>query len=156
MNWFESPRRVVMSVTAVLLAALIVLLLLPARLPTAQGLSRQDAAWGLPMPVSVDADAALSVINQRRLFGQSAIAAQQAEVSATEEKGLTPPNWRIAGAFAQGAQHVLLIATEGQLAPQQLRVGDSLPGGAKITAITNDRVSLSLHGQRVSLSTYPQ
>lgn len=156
MSWFESPRRVALTVAVLLLATLIALLLMPAQLPTAQGLSRQDAAWSVPVAVTVEADAALSAINQRHLFGQSATLGQPAGLAATDEKALTPPDWRISGVYAEGGRHVVLVTTEGQPLPQQLRVGDSLPGGAKITAISNDRVSLSLRGQHVSLSTYPQ
>lgn len=156
MNGLDSPKRIAIATGVVLLLALLVLALLPGKLPTRQGLARSESAWELPVAMTVDADAALSVINQRRLFGQSNTAGQPADGPSADDKGLTPPNWRIAGVYGEGAHRALLVLTDGRFEAQQLRVGDVLPGGAKIIGIASDRVSLLLHGQRVSLSTYPQ
>ena len=67
----------------------------------------------------------------------------------------TPPDWRIAGVFSQGGKPVALLNID-ELPPrqQQLRVGDKLPGGAKILAITPDRLCILLGGKKRSLTIY--
>jgi hypothetical protein len=154
MSTFATPRGLALALVALLSLALIVLLLLPAQLPNSRSIAARDLTWSLPNDVTVDADRAVSAIVERQLWGASASPGQPGP--AFDETALTPPNWRLAGAFAQGAEHTTLLVTEGAPQPLALHVGDSLPGGVKILAIRSDRISLSLHGQRVSLSTYPQ
>ncbi len=168
MSAFATPRRLLALIAAVLALALVILLLLPSRLPNARSIKLQEAAWALPAAVKVDSDLALSTINQRRLWGAAGPAGLPgaAGVAFVEDKPLTPPDWRIAGVFTEAGRFAVLISTDAppmpaplpQLPPQTqtLHVGDPLPGGAKILAISNDSLSLSLGGRRVSLSTYPQ
>ena len=157
--FFSTPRRLLITLAMVLVLSLIVILLLPSTLPKARSLSAQDGAWQLDTPASVTSDDALSVISQRRLWGSTGALGQPVgALAAANEKPLTPPDWRVAGVISERGSPAVLVTTEGPLQPppQALRVGDSLPGGAKILAIRSDRIILSLNGQRLSLSTYPQ
>lgn len=157
LQWLESPRRLMIAVAALLAVSLLVILVLPAQLPSTRSLAVQEMAWNLATPVTVESDVALSVITKRRFWGvSSGSGLPETGVPAVEEKPLTPPDWRLVGQFAERGQAHLLVATEGVPQPQALRVGDSLPGGAKILAIHSDHVVLSLNGRRLSLSTYPQ
>ena len=157
-----SRRRVAAIVSILLLLSLVVLLLWPGSLPTERNVDARELPWNLPVEVTVKGDDAVSVIMQRRLWASTGVGTPVAAASA-DETALTPPNWRIAGVFSeaasqasQGGRWVVLIASQGQTVPRSLRVGDILPGGARITAISRERVGLLLNGQQVSLSTYSQ
>lgn len=158
MTDWATPRRLLILVASVLAVAFVIFLLLPSGLPNAKSIRVQETVWALPVPVRVESDLALSAINRRRLWGAGGLPglALTAAGAPVDEKPLTPADWRIAGVFTEGGQFAVLVTTDGQLAPQTLHVGDQLPGGAKILAISSDRLSLSLAGRRVSLSTYPQ
>jgi hypothetical protein len=155
MNPLASPLRLLGLLAALLLLALVVLLLLPDRLPTARQVRVQETAWALPAPVRVDSDKAVAAIQQRQLWGQAGATGLPTPGAAVPDKPLTAPDWRIAGVFTEGGRHALMLAVDGQPQTETLHVGDTLPGGAKVIAISNDRVGLSLNGQRVTLSTYP-
>lgn len=156
MNGLGVARRFAVAVIGVLAIALLVLLLLPDSLPSARSVKGQEAVWTLPVQVRVESDLAISTINQRRLWGAPPGQIGAAVPVAVEEPPLTPPDWRITGVFTEGARYAVLLSIDGQPQPQLLHVGDHLPGGAKILAISNERLSLSLNNRRVSLSTYPQ
>lgn len=167
MSALTTPSRLAVLIIGILAMALVVLLLLPGRLPNARSIKIQEAAWSLPVTVRVDSDLALSAINQRRLWGATGAGGLPVPSAASpDEKPLTPPDWHIAGVFTESGRYAVLVAFEVPAMPaplpplppqtQILHVGDPLPGGAKILAISGDRLSLSLGGRRVSLSTYPQ
>jgi hypothetical protein len=171
-----TARRLVTLVACLLAVALVVLLMLPADLPTARNVKAQALVWTLPAAVRVDSDMALSVINQRRLWGAPVVAGLPSAAVPVEEKPLTPPDWRLAGVFTEAGRWAVLVTTDvssaaplqspaqiqnpsssaAQIQSQTLYVGDALPGGARILAIGHDRLTLSLNGRRVTLSTYPQ
>lgn len=154
-----TPGRWITSLAVSLVVVLLVALALPADLPQARAITAQELTWALPTSASVEADAALSVIQQRRLWNSGAGAAGMPGVppgQAVEEKGLTPPDWRIAGIVTEGGRLVLLISTLGEFQPKTIRIGDALPGGAQVVAIHADRVVARLDGRLVSLSTFPQ
>lgn len=160
-SWLESPRRVAASVAGLLSLVLLALLLRPGDLPNARSVQAQDTPWSLPVPMTVDADKALSGIAQRRLWAISPPGVAPAPAGlAADEPQLTPPDWRIVGVVGVAGQRTLMIANEAPkgLPPniQTLRPGDLLPGGAKIVSIRPDGVGLLLHGQRAFLSTYSQ
>ena len=148
-----------LSALIALLFALVAawLLLSPANLPTQRSLKPQGDTWQLNLPVTIESDAALSVIAQTRLWG-GGVGAGTAPLP-TDEAPLTAPDWRISGVYSEGSgKNVALLSFDGlPLAAQQqqqLRVGDKLPGGAKILAITPDRVCILLNGKKRSISTY--
>ena len=45
---------------------------------------------------------------------------------------LSRPNWRISGVVQRGEQTQAIVQIDGELAPRFFKIGDSLPGGAKL------------------------
>jgi hypothetical protein len=45
---------------------------------------------------------------------------------------LTRPNWRISGVVQRGEQTQAIVQIDGELAPKFFKIGDTLPGGAKL------------------------
>ena len=68
------------------------------------------------------------------------------------EPSLTPPGWRLIGAAQSGGQWRLIVQTQGKPEPQFLKVGDLLPGGHRIVAITEEDVTLQRGAQQLVLS----
>ena len=129
------------------------MLLAPANLPLLRTVKSSEDPWQLSQPASIASDAALSEINRAGLWRSAA--APPAALLAQDAPALTPSDWRIASVFSQGGKPVaLLIFDEVPLRQQQLRVGDKMPGGAKILAITPDRVCVLLGGKKRSLTIY--
>jgi hypothetical protein len=140
------------------------------RLPGLRSDSAREAAWSTPSGLRVDSDRALSIINRRPLWTLAAPGTPGATPARPDEPPLTSPDWRITGTVINGTQRLVLVSTvsaglPAQAAaalalpprpPQTLRVGDQLPGGARILEIRPDGVCLSLKGRRVFLSTTPQ
>ena len=140
-------------------------------LPGPRSVKSQEAPWRVPRPLRVDADQALSVINRRPLWALAAPGTPGAALARPDEPPMTPPDWRIVGTVIEGAQRLVLVSTASTLPPspagspgpalpprppQAMRVGDALPGGARILEIRSDGVCLSLKGRHVFLSTTPQ
>ncbi|MDT9001253.1 type II secretion system protein N [Paucibacter sp. APW11] len=124
-------------------------------LPELRQSQNQGDRWELPGPRKSGDDEALKRVMQSSLWLTAAQPAGVVAAVAPEEKPLTPPDWRISGTFAQAGQLVALLSTTGQ-PDRQLRVGDQLPGGAKILAISPDRISILLGGKRRYISTYQE
>lgn len=140
-------------------------------LPGPRSVKLQEAPWTVPTPLRVDADQALGVINGRPLWTLGAPGAPGAALPRADEPPLTPPDWRIVGTVIDGAQRQVLISTAPAFAPpstggpglglpaqapKALKVGDTLPGGARIFEIRPNGVCLLLNGRQVFLSTTPQ
>lgn len=123
----------------------------PPALPSAKTMRVQDEDWKLPRRESADIDGLVQTIEANKLWGagNSLLAPQ------LEEKALTAPNWRITGVVAAGREHVALLLVESQPV-QQLKVGDKLPGGAKILDIAPDRLCILLNGKKRVLKTYKE
>lgn len=69
---------------------------------------------------------------------------------------LTAPNWKIAGVTSVGDDANVLILFDKQTTPETLKVGDLLPGDAKILQITQDDLRVVLNGQIMKLSVRKQ
>ena len=65
---------------------------------------------------------------------------------------LTPPKWRLIGASNDGKRWSLIVLRQGQPAPEYYAVGQSLPGGYRIEAITQEDVTLVQRRRRMVLS----
>lgn len=150
-------------------------------LPGPRSIVAQEAAWQVPAVARLEADAAIGSIVQRPLWALAPVGmpglpglpgAPGGLPAMNNEPPLTPPDWRIVGTVIDGRQRALLVAfaapppslppgmappgPQPPVPPQMLRVGDRLPGGARIQEIRPDGVRLLLNGRKVFLSTIPQ
>ncbi len=69
---------------------------------------------------------------------------------------LTAPSWKIVGVTSVGDDSSVLILFDKQTTPETLKVGDLLPGGAKILQISQDTLRIVLNGQIMKLSVRKQ
>jgi len=65
------------------------------------------------------------------------------------EPPLTPPSWRLIGATQSGDLWQVVILRHGKPTPEFFRVGDSLPGGYLIEAISEEDVTLMYRRRRM-------
>lgn len=71
---------------------------------------------------------------------------------APRDPPLTPPNWRLVGASNDGKAWQLIVMRQGDPQPVFFKVGQSLPGGYLIEAITEEEVTLKQRQRRLVLS----
>ncbi len=128
------------------------LLLLPPVLPAVSSLSLTEDRWKLEPLYVPDVRAQLAVVSAVRLWGSGPALPPTAVI---EEAALSPPDWRIAGVYVVADRPVAMISTPGK-PDQALKLGDTLPGGARILAIFPDRIAIALNGRRLYLSTYQE
>ncbi|WP_422946496.1 hypothetical protein [Undibacterium sp. Ren11W] len=69
---------------------------------------------------------------------------------------LTPPVWRIVGVTVIGNEKNVLLLFGKQPATETRKIGDQLPGGAKIVQISQDHLQISLNGQLMKLNLRKQ
>jgi hypothetical protein len=69
---------------------------------------------------------------------------------------LTPPIWRIVGVTVIGNEKNVLLLFGKQSATEIRKIGDQLPGGAKIVQISQDHLQISLNGQLMKLNLRKQ
>jgi hypothetical protein len=127
-----------------LVGSLIIWAAVPAA-PHVAAMAAAPSEWALPTPAVLDVDALATRIDAANPWGVHHDQADQAP--------LTPPEWRIMGAAANGDEHLAIIRIEGQ-APATLKVGDALPGGAKICAVDSDRLCVVVNGKKRILGIY--
>lgn len=65
---------------------------------------------------------------------------------------LTPGPWRMLGATQSGGVWSILIVRQGKASPEYYKVGDSLPGDYRISAITEEDVTLVKDRKAIVLS----
>jgi hypothetical protein len=86
--------------------------------------------WKLPILPGAETASPDKAAALRSIWGTVATAAKAEGPTAP----LTPPDWRILATAVSGTERVAMIRV-GTEAPQELRVGDSLPGGAIIQGV---------------------
>ena len=69
---------------------------------------------------------------------------------------LTPPNWKIVGVTAVGNEKSVLLLFEKKMVAEPRKVGDLLPGGARIVQISQDELRVALKGQLMKLVLHKQ
>lgn len=72
------------------------------------------------------------------------------------KEALTPPRWRIVGVTSVGNEKSVLLLFENQPATEIRKIGEKLPGGAKIVEIAQDQLKISLNGQLMKLNLRKQ
>lgn len=115
---------------------------------TPQAAQTRVDAWTLPLAsrshTDKSAEKAVTAINAASLWG--AVQTEAKEV-------LIDPEWRFAGITVNGREKLVMLRVEGQ-AMQTLKVGDQLPGGAKITDIKDDHLCLLIKGKQRKLDLF--
>ena len=134
---------------AILLAVLVGLWLWPPySVPVATATAVPDI-WRLPpAPLPLDVDRA--AVSASRVWARSGPGLPAA---VAPEEALTPPDWRVSGVYARGAQSAIIVSVPGR-PDETLEVGALLPGGARIATISPDRICIVLNGKRLSLSIH--
>lgn len=69
---------------------------------------------------------------------------------------LTAPGWKIVGVTSVGDETSVLLLFDKQTATETRKVGDLLPGGARIVQITQDALRIVLNSQYMKLSVRKQ
>jgi hypothetical protein len=72
------------------------------------------------------------------------------------KEALTPPGWKIVGVTGAGIEQNVLLLFENQNTTEPKKVGDILPGGAKIVQISQDQLRIVLNGQLMKLNLRKQ
>lgn len=130
---------------AVLVVSCVVCAWLLAPAPTLPQARSQNAApdWSLPTHVAAATDSNSDAY--RSLWGTVA--------QASADAPLNEPDWHFSGVTQAGNERFVMISVTGQ-AMQMLKVGDVLPGGAKILKIDEDHLSLLLNGKHRRLDLF--
>ena len=128
---------IVVALALVLAHAVLFFAYPPQRLPPAAA-GPSAAANALPQEVDVD------TLVRLRLFGMPPASAVPEPVAATEQLEETSLSLVLVGVFAarEGRGSSALVARKGR-APKLYRVGDRLPGNARLAEVYQDRVVIS-------------
>jgi hypothetical protein len=118
--------------------------LIPKPQVTARPLSKADA-FVLPTPPPV-LPGSLAATVSGSFFGAAAARADEAVA--------TPP-WRFVGAVAAQADPFVLVSFDSK-DPEVRRIGDTLPGGARIVRIRHDRICIRLGDSERTLKIYSE
>ncbi len=114
--------------------------------PVPQPPTDAPQAWVLPSAWRADPQKALAVIVQKNLWGTKVAAAAAAQNPEDQE-------WRFVGVARRGSDQYVLIAF-GKKAPETLKAGDLLPGGAKILRVAADHLCILIDGKKRKLGIY--
>ena len=113
----------------------------PQPLPKAQN---QADAWALPTLPPQKPERFVAAIDGANLWGA---------VQAGAQTSLNDPEWRVAGVAVSGAEKLVVVSIENQPL-QTLKSGDTLPGGARILAVSDDHLCLLINGKKRRLDLF--
>lgn len=57
---------------------------------------------------------------------------------------LSPPNWRVVGVVQRGNQSQAIVQVDNDPTPRFFKLGDTLPGGAKLTSVAPDLIKVTI------------
>jgi hypothetical protein len=103
--------------------------------------------WSLPNLPKREPDPLIKTIAGANLWG---VVVAAANVSAPP---LNSPEWRFVGIFNDGKEPHVMISIDKKPAVS-LKVGEDLPGGAKILKIGDDTICVLINGQKRALGIY--
>lgn len=103
--------------------------------------------WALPQLPKRAPDPLVKTITEANLWG--IVAAPAGGVTAP----LNTPEWRFVGVFNSGKEQQVMISIDKKPAVS-LKVGEELPGGAKILQIRDDQICVLVNGQKRALGIY--
>lgn len=116
---------------------------------------RDHDAWRLPALPGAAAKESWAALAERNIWGATETPAQGAATQAVPARPLTPPDWRILAAVVTAKERVVVVRIGAEY-PQELRIGDALPGGAIIREIEPDRLVVQIDGRRRILRVPPR
>jgi hypothetical protein len=140
-------NRLGLSVGLMLLAgALATWVLVPS--PKAPNVLTAGAdTWSLPQLPKREPDALIKAITEANLWG-IVVAPPVGAVAP-----LNTPEWRFVGVFNVGREMQVMISIDKKPATS-LKIGDALPGGAKILRISADQICVMVNGLKRTLGIY--
>ena len=103
--------------------------------------------WTLPPLPKREPDPMVKAITDANLWGIVLAA------TAGPAAPLNTPEWRFVGVFNDGKVQQVMISIDKK-PPTALKVGDELPGGAKILRISADQLCVMVNGQKRALGIY--
>ena len=120
----------------------------------AQKILKQDAVFILPPrpPVAPDKPIEMTAnLTDLRIWEFTA-----RQPLPPRKEPLTAPGWKIVGVTSVGTDTNVLLLFDKQIDIEARKVGDLLPGGAKIIQISQDALRIFLNGQYMKLSIRKQ
>src|ERR1700691_2099369 len=121
-------NRLGLSLGVMLLVIAIVLWFMVPQPVAPRFLTTGSDTWSLPQPPKREADALIKTITDANLWGIVVAATNGPAVP------LNTPEWRFVGVFNDGKEPHVMISIDKKPAVS-LKVGEELPGGAKILNI---------------------
>lgn len=118
-----------------------------ADLPAAKMMRVPEEQWILAQVPTQDLKKAYEYLAAASIWGN-------VEVAKKDEQ-LQNPAWRFLAVMVNGTEKYVLIDVEKQ-PNRQLKVGDALPGGAKIHEIRQGSLCVIVNGKKRILPIYPQ
>jgi hypothetical protein len=103
--------------------------------------------WSLPKLPKREPDPLVKIVTDANLWGIVVAPTIGPAVP------LNTPEWRFVGVFNDGKEPHVMISIDKKPAIS-LKVGEELPGGAKILKILDDRLCVLINGQKRSLGIY--
>lgn len=108
---------------------------------------RVEELWQIAPSREADLKPSLSYLATTTMWGNVEV------VKAENEQ--PDPAWRLMGLMSVGTERFVMIAVEKQ-PDRQLKIGDLLPGGAKILDIRADALCIQIEGKKRLLPLYQQ
>ena len=116
-------------------------------LPEAKVTRFSEESWTLAKLPAPDLKKAYDYLSTSSLWGK-------VEVARKDEPKIDPA-WRFLAVMVNGSEKYVVIDVDKE-PNRQLRIGDQLPGGAKIHEISQGSVCVIVNGKKRSLPIYPQ
>ncbi|MBC3885793.1 hypothetical protein [Undibacterium griseum] len=144
------PRiRLTVMVTSLLaISGIGIMAIVMPPLPVVKLAASGASEWEIPAVYQADPKMKVEQLSSRTLWKEPA-----AELRLTEDKPLTPPDWRIVAVVKTGGSNQLVISFKDNPANlQTLSVGDKLPGGFPVMRIEQNWVVISVNGKKAMLA----
>ncbi len=116
-------------------------------LPVTKAMRSSEEPWTLARLPAPDLKKAYDYLSTASIWGKVEVV--------KKDEPQTDPAWRFLAAMVSGSEKYVVIDVEKQ-PNRQLKVGDTLPGGAKIHEINQGSVCVIVNGKKRSLPIYPQ
>lgn len=145
--WLQTRLTVIITSLLTVLGIGMMALTMPP-LPVARLAENTVSQWEIPAVYKPDPKLKIEQLSSRTLWKEPAT-----EARLTEDKPLTPPDWRIAAVVKTAGSNQLVISfKDNPNNLQTLATGDKLPGGFPILRIEQNWVVISVKGKKAMLA----